>query len=137
MNPLPARLLAAANEIDADADESQFDYRDLLREAAAALSGGEAVACDVLDWNGDTVAERVTIEYADELLLQYAYRDCKKVNFLYTAPQPGDGVVVLSYEQLADFASKCSYSLEEAAGTIELLNEAITAAPSAKGVANG
>jgi len=45
--------------------------------------------------------------------------------------QEAQGAVAVSYAQLASFANKCGYTVEEAAGTISLLNEVIGATPPA------
>lgn len=87
MTTLPARLLACADEIDADAREELFGYRDILREAAAALSvpEGEAVAPDCL--RGET--------YAHGLMTELQVQHAEGVEFpigtkFYTTPQPGE-----------------------------------------------
>lgn len=52
----------------------------LILSTAAKMD--EPVACDVVDEDGRIVAERVTIEYADELLREYRWEKCRKTNFL-------------------------------------------------------
>ena len=111
MKALPARLLA---------DDPRATFADKLAAEIRRVDGDHSLGAGAL-------ADALTPFIEREAAAALSGRD--------TTPQPGGGVVVLTYEQLADFASKCSYSLEEAAGTIELLNEAIAAAPSAKGVA--
>lgn len=72
---------AAWDELSKAAESAARRGRAARKEAA--MSEMKPVACDVVDREGGTVATRVMIEYADDLLRQWEHRDSKKANFLY------------------------------------------------------
>ena len=125
MTALASRLLAEADYTHSLIAEAVGDRRNilaereaLLREAAAALSGGEAVACHVCDGEGHT---------PDSNSCDY----CNGSGVL-TTPQPGNGVVVPA-ETLRWWHELATLNPQDLVPRIATM---LTAAPSAKGVAS-
>ena len=94
MTSLPARLLALHARLDAKLgagfiDDVTPDEMASLTEAAAALSGREAVACQFQDREGEW-RNFANDKHRDDTIADGSW----PIRWLYTTPQPGDGVVV-------------------------------------------